>query len=120
MRITAILLFGAREASRRAPPGLSGCQNGTMKRVRVVVTGRVQGVGYRYSLWIVADRAGLSGWVRNRYDGSVEAELEGPGQGVADVLTWMLEGPPGAWVQDRRVTPLEPLGEKGFRVRGDA
>jgi len=90
-----------------------------MKRVRVVVSGRVQGVGYRYSLWIVADRAGLSGWVRNRYDGSVEAELEGSSQGVADVLTWMLGGPSGAWVRDRQVTPLEPTGETGFRVRGD-
>ncbi|HMR48500.1 MAG TPA: acylphosphatase [Arachnia sp.] len=91
-----------------------------MKRVRVVVTGRVQGVGYRYSLYIVADRAGLSGWVRNRYDGSVEAELEGTAQAVAEVLAWMLDGPPGACVEDRHVAAREPTGAKGFRVLGDA
>ncbi|MEZ5087719.1 MAG: acylphosphatase [Tessaracoccus sp.] len=91
-----------------------------MKRVRVKVTGWVQGVGYRYSLWIVAERAGVRGWVRNRHDGSVEAELEGSEQAVDEVSDWMLKGPPSARVQHRQITPLSPTGEDGFDVRHDA
>lgn len=67
-----------------------------MKRVHVVVTGRVQGVGYRYSLWSVAERAGVTGWVRNRGYDSVEAELEGAPEAVDEILDWMLSGPPMA------------------------
>ena len=48
-----------------------------MKRVRVVVSGDVQGVGYRYTMRMVAREVGVTGWVRNRRDGSVEAEIEG-------------------------------------------
>ena len=91
-----------------------------MKRVHVVVTGRVQGVGYRYSLWAVARGAGLAGWVRNRYDGSVEAELEGPESAVDEALGWMLDGPAGARGANRRVTPRTVEGRAGFEIRLDA
>lgn len=91
-----------------------------MKRVRAIITGWVQGVGYRYSLWIVADRAGLSGWVRNRYDGSVEAELEGPPEAVDEVIEWTFKGPPSARVTNVSLTNLVPTGEVGFNVRHDA
>ena len=87
-----------------------------MRRVHVTIRGDVQGVGYRYTLRMVARDAGAAGWVRNRRDGSVEAELEGtPGQ-VDEVLAWMAEGPPGARVEDATVTDAEATGEQGFEV----
>jgi len=90
-----------------------------MRRVHVVVEGGVQGVGYRYTMRMVAREAGVVGWVRNRRDGTVEAEFEGPEQQVDEVLAWMSEGPPGATVMGARVTEVSPLGETAFDVRGD-
>ncbi|HMQ66234.1 MAG TPA: acylphosphatase [Arachnia sp.] len=87
-----------------------------MKRVHVVVTGRVQGVGYRYSLWSVAERAGVTGWVRNRGYDSVEAELEGAPEAVDEVLDWMLSGPPMARVDHRSVTPVAVTGSSRFEI----
>jgi len=87
-----------------------------MRRVHVMVRGDVQGVGYRYTMLIVAREAGAAGWVRNRRDGSVEAEVEGtPGQ-IDEVLAWMAEGPPGSLVQSATVTDAEPTGGRGFEV----
>jgi acylphosphatase len=85
--------------------------------VHVMVRGEVQGVGYRYTMRMIARDAGLAGWVRNRADGSVEAELEGTPDQVDEVLAWMAEGPPGARVDSATVTDAEPTGERGFEVR---
>ena len=87
-----------------------------MKRVRVVVSGDVQGVGYRYTMRMVAREVGVTGWVRNRRDGSVEAEVEGSDAQVDEVLAWMAEGPPGAQVDSARVTDAEPQGDRRFEV----
>lgn len=86
----------------------------------MLVRGRVQGVGYRWSLRAVAERADLAGWVRNRVDGSVEAEIEGTPHQVEQMLGWMADGPPGARVDEREVAEIEPRGSIGFDVRGDA
>lgn len=87
-----------------------------MRRVHVIVGGEVQGVGYRYTMRMVAREAGVAGWVRNRRDGSVEAEIEGtPGQ-IDEVLAWMASGPPGAVVDAATVTDAAPTGERGFEV----
>lgn len=91
-----------------------------MRRVHVIVRGLVQGVGYRYTMRRVAAEAGVSGWVRNRTDGSVEAEVEGDEAQVDAVLAWMAEGPPGARVTEAAVTDAAPTGERGFAVRADA
>jgi acylphosphatase len=88
-----------------------------MKRVHVIVRGDVQGVGYRYTMRIVAREAGVGGWVRNLRDGSVEAEVEGPQGAVDEVLAWMAEGPPGARVESATVTDAAPAGERTFEVR---
>lgn len=87
-----------------------------MRRVRVTVRGEVQGVGYRYTMRMVARDLGVSGWVRNRRDGTVEAEIEGTPAQVDEVLAWMAEGPPGARVEAATVTDASPLGERGFEV----
>ena len=88
-----------------------------MVRVRVVVSGRVQGVWFRQSTHERATAAGVAGWVRNRPDGTVEAELEGPRPAVDEVLSWMAEGPPLAEVAGLEVTDLEPAGADAFAVR---
>lgn len=90
-----------------------------MRRVQVIVSGRVQGVGYRYTMRMVAREAGVSGWVRNLADGTVEAEIEGTPEQVDVVLAWMAEGPPGAEVTAARVRELTTTGERTFAVHGD-
>ena len=91
-----------------------------MKRVRVVVSGDVQGVGYRYTMRMVAREVGVTGWVRNRRDGSVEAEVEGSDAQVDEVLAWMAEGPPGSRVRDAKVTDADTQEDRGFEVLGTA
>lgn len=88
-----------------------------MRRVHVVVTGLVQGVGYRYTLRLIAQEAGVTGWVRNRRDGSVEAQAQGSPAQVDEVLAWMAEGPPGGRVDAAQVTELDPVDEHSFEVR---
>lgn len=88
-----------------------------MVRVRVVVSGRVQGVWYRQSCREVADAAGVRGWVRNNRDGNVEALLEGEREAVEQVLAWMRVGPRSAVVDGLTVTDEEPGDERSFVVR---
>jgi acylphosphatase len=73
----------------------------------LVVHGRVQGVGFRYSVLAQASRAGVSGWVRNRRDGTVEAMLAGPSDKVGEVITWAHQGPPGSQVSGVTVQDAE-------------
>lgn len=68
------------------------------RTVRVRIEGRVQGVGFRYWTEGVATGLGLSGWVRNRRDGSVEAVFSGPADAVADMLELCRQGPPSSRV----------------------
>jgi acylphosphatase len=69
-------------------------------RAHAVVTGRVQGVGFRYTTVDQARRLGVCGWVRNRPDGSVEVEVEGERAGVEALVRFLHRGPPGARVED--------------------
>jgi acylphosphatase len=62
------------------------------------IHGRVQGVGYRWSLSAEAKRLGLTGWVRNRRDGSVEALVSGPPEAIDALVVWAHRGPPMARV----------------------
>ena len=87
-----------------------------MRRVRVGITGRVQGVFFRATCARRASDLGLAGWVRNAHDGSVEAVFEGPGDAVDAMLAWCREGPAGARVEDVAVTEETPSGERGFHV----
>lgn len=86
--------------------------------VDVVVRGRVQGVWFRAATREVADRHGVSGWVRNEPDGTVRAHLEGPADGVDAVVDWMRAGgPPRAHVAAIEVSTAAVNGANGFRVR---
>lgn len=86
----------------------------------MIVRGEVQGVGYRYTLRLVAVEHGAAGWVRNRADGTVEAEIEGTPEVVDAVLAWMAEGPPGSRVDAADVSDAAPTGATGFDVRPTA
>jgi len=88
-----------------------------MVRYRVLVSGQVQGVAFRISCRQVAERHGVSGWVRNRPDGSVEAVFEGPADAVGTLLEWSRHGPPAAIVEDVRVQAELPEGGTGFEIR---
>jgi acylphosphatase len=89
-----------------------------MKRVRVVASGRVQGVFYRASCVRLARGLGLAGYVRNLPDGRVEAAFEGADQAVDEMVAWSREGPDLANVDQLEVVTEEPLEETGFRVTG--
>lgn len=74
------------------------------------ITGRVQGVGYRYWFLGQAEALGLTGWVRNRTDGAVEAVVQGAQDKVAQITTQAKSGPPAARVDRVEVTeqPSDP------------
>jgi len=83
------------------------------------ITGRVQGVGYRWSLARQARALGLAGWVRNRLDGSVEALASGPAPAVQTLIDWARRGPELARVDGVVVTPVEAdAALDGFEQRG--
>ncbi|HSF32509.1 MAG TPA: acylphosphatase [Candidatus Tectomicrobia bacterium] len=95
----------------------SRASQGRMVRARMVISGRVQGVYFRASARDMARAQGLSGWVRNRLDGDVEAVVEGEAEAVQAFIAWCREGPPGAYVSDVRATMDLYTGEfQGFRV----
>lgn len=70
------------------------------------IRGRVQGVGYRDSCARQAEKLGVTGWVRNRLDGSVEALLVGPPERLAQLVEWLHRGPTAARVDEVGVTQL--------------
>jgi acylphosphatase len=89
-----------------------------MRRVRAIVTGRVQGVAYRASTVEQARAHGLTGWVRNLADGSVELEAQGDEASVAALLAWCAHGPPAARVTDVEVDDCAVIeGERSFVQR---
>lgn len=69
---------------------------------RLLVSGRVQGVGYREAMCAAAARLGVTGWVRNRIDGSVEAAAHGEAQALDAFAAWARRGPPAARVDALR------------------
>lgn len=83
-------------------------------RRRLVISGRVQGVGFRFRCRRMALDRGLAGWCRNLADGRVEACFEGPVGAVAEACAWCREGPPGAVVTAVEETGEPVEGETGF------
>lgn len=89
----------------------------SVARAHVVISGRVQGVFFRVEASRRARSLGVSGWVRNRSDGAVEAAFEGSRDAVESMLRWCGQGPAGAQVDAVDVTWEQPAGGKGFEVR---
>ena len=88
------------------------------KRVVTRVEGLVQGVYFRDYAQKEARSLELSGWVRNRPDGTVEVVLEGEEENVGQMIAWLHIGPPQAEVTEVQVTEEQPLGDKtAFAIR---
>jgi acylphosphatase len=88
------------------------------KRAHVLISGRVQGVSFRYYTVQEAESVGVEGWVRNLWDGRVEAVFEGKGEAVEHMVSWSKHGPPSAQVDDFQVEWQDAIDEfDNFRVR---
>lgn len=88
------------------------------RRVRLEIFGKVQGVFYRASTREKARGLGLTGWVKNRPDGAVEAVVEGPAEAVGELVEWTHRGPSRARVDEVEVADEEATGGfSGFEIR---
>lgn len=87
-----------------------------MKRIHVIVSGRVQGVGFRYFTVSLASRYGITGWVRNLYNGDVEIEAEGINTKLSLFLHEIKEGNRFVRVRNMEISEIPPTGEKEFKV----
>jgi acylphosphatase len=88
-----------------------------MKKIRAIVTGRVQGVWFRASTADKARELDVNGYVRNLPDGSVEFVATGDNRKVDELVRWAKHGPPLASVDEVRVEPLDSEEEfTGFRL----
>ena len=88
-----------------------------MSAVRLVVHGRVQGVGFRYALQSEAEEAGATGWVTNRADGTVEVHAGGDEDAIERVISFAGRGPRGAQVERVERDDVEPEGSTDFGIR---
>jgi acylphosphatase len=89
------------------------------KTVRARITGRVQGVSFRFWTRSEAERLQLDGWVRNEDDGSVSALISGPEPAVSAMLALLWKGPHGASVSNVAVQKAEScVAPPGFRITG--
>jgi acylphosphatase len=85
----------------------------------LLISGRVQGVGFRYAMAEEAERLGATGWVRNRRDGTVEAVVDGAGDAVTALIAWARRGPPAARVSELQVSEAAGSFER-FETRPTA
>ena len=116
---------GRRSKARRAAANerrflspSSGLRDGlASERWQLLVSGQVQGVGYRAACCGRARELGLAGWVRNRSDGTVEVEAEGPIQALAELRLWCERGPAGAQVSRVVVRQIGNTGADWFEIR---
>lgn len=81
---------------------------------RINVKGRVQGVGFRYSAVREAKRRGITGFVKNQYDGSVYIEAEGTSEQLLDFVMWCQKGP--GFVKSVTADPAPPENYSDFKV----
>ena len=89
----------------------------TLRRVHIIVSGLVQGVGFRYFAVQAAERLAISGWVRNRLDGTVELEAQGARSALTDFVHVLKTGNDWSRVEDVQVNPVAVHpGERGFHV----
>lgn len=88
----------------------------SLVRAHVLISGKVQGVGYRASTGDAAKLLKLQGWVRNLHDGRVEAIFEGSADRVEEIIRWCHQGPPTAIVDQVIVNYEPPEGIQGFQV----
>ena len=86
------------------------------KALRVRIYGRVQGVGFRYWAYRLAERFSVSGWVRNEPDGSASAECEGSPENVDAFVARLRLGPPGSRVERAETRDVPAEGRNSFTI----
>lgn len=87
-------------------------------RVHIFVSGRVQGVSFRYYTAQKAEELGLKGWVRNTEDGELEAVFEGKQDKIKEIISWMRKGPPSAKIDNINIKEEQNRGEfSNFEIR---
>lgn len=110
--------------ARTSPPMTSNpthsCDRTQTARVRLLIAGTVQGVGFRASTQMQAQQLGVNGWVRNCRDGRVEAVFEGEISAVQAAVDWCRQGPSSAIVRDLDIDSEMPQGDRGFEIRPTA
>ncbi len=87
-----------------------------IKRRRLIIHGRVQGVFFRDTMRRRAESRGVAGWVSNRGNGTVEAALEGRGADIEALIGFCRQGPPGAQVERLEIRDEAPEGLVGFKI----
>lgn len=88
-----------------------------MKTIHIIVTGRVQGVGFRYFTVRCANNLGLRGWVRNLPDGGVEAVIQGQDDSIEQMIELLQKGPGASIVTDLKIEEIEQEEFSGFTMR---
>ena len=83
---------------------------------QVFVSGRVQGVAFRWSAREAALSLGIRGWVRNLHDGRVETRIEGEPEALEQMLAWLRRGPPSAHVERVTVEEVPAEGHEGYEI----
>ena len=89
---------------------------GERVRVHLLISGRVQGVAFRYCMVDRCRQLGVAGWVRNLANGSVEAEVEGDPKAVESAIAWARQGPPAARVAELKTDPRPVRSGTGFEI----
>jgi DNA ligase D-like protein (predicted 3'-phosphoesterase) len=90
----------------------------SVRAIRAVIAGSVQGVGFREATRRRAGELGLTGWVRNAQDGTVAVHAEGPPAGIEALISFLGDGPPGALVAEVTVDDARVEGHEQFAIRG--
>lgn len=103
-------------STQQSPEPASGSADAQRRIVRV--RGQVQGVGFRMAVASEAARLGVAGTVRNLWDGTVEADVEGAEHAVDAMLAWLRQGPTSAHVSGIDVRQDAPRGADSFRITG--
>lgn len=88
-----------------------------MRSVEITIRGRVQGVGFRYYALRLAGEKHITGYIRNKPDGSVFIEAEGVEEDIDSFLVWCRQGPPRARVDELIITDCPPAGYLKFDIR---
>jgi DNA ligase D-like protein (predicted 3'-phosphoesterase) len=109
---------GPRRASEQMSPPPRRSDQSSTRAIRALVSGDVQGVGFRDATLHRARELGVLGWVRNGEDGDVAVHAEGSPEAVEALVCSLREGPPGATVADLAVEEVRAEGHEQFAIRG--
>lgn len=88
-----------------------------MKRLKIKISGRVQGVAFRHYAQTRANQTGIKGYVKNMPDGTVEIEAEGEEKALDEFLSWCHRGPDAAKVENVNIQEIPVKDDKSFKIR---